>query len=147
MKLLAGLCVGGLFGFGLTLSGMTDPVNVLSFLTISPNWSPQLAIVMASALAASTLGYLLVNRRTTPLFDTSFHLPTASAIDSRLLGGSALFGIGWGVAGFCPGPAIVGAFTLDSRAILFIAAYVVGNYVYEYLLNPSRALQINKAEP
>lgn len=146
MKLLAGLLVGGLFGFGLTLSGMTDPANILAFLTIAPEWSPQLAIVMGSALSASALGYFLVNRRQAPLFDASFHLPTASAIDGRLLGGAALFGIGWGLAGFCPGPAIVGAFTLDGRAIMFVAAYVVGNYLYQFLLNPSTPLQTNTTQ-
>ena len=131
MKPLAALVAGVTFGVGLVLSGMTEPGNVIAFLNLSPNWSPALLVVMGSALVVTGIGYRLGGRRSAPLFDTTFHQPTANRIDRRLMMGAGMFGIGWGVAGYCPGPAIVGAFLLDSRALLFIAAYVVGTLVFE----------------
>lgn len=131
MKPLAALVAGVIFGVGLVLSGMTEPGNVIAFLNLSPNWSPALLFVMGSALVVTGIGYRLGGRRSAPLFDTTFYQPTANRIDRRLMIGSGLFGIGWGVAGYCPGPAIVGAFLLDSRALLFVAAYIVGTLVFE----------------
>ncbi len=131
MKPIAALVAGLIFGVGLVLSGMTEPGNVINFLNISPNWSPALIFVMGSALVVTGVGYRLGGRRSAPLFDTTFHRPAANQIDRRLLVGAGLFGIGWGIAGYCPGPAIVGAFSLDSRALLFVAAYVVGTLVFE----------------
>jgi len=141
MNKLAALLVGCLFGFGLTLSGMTEPNNVIAFLTLTSNWNPALALVMGSALLVTALGYPWVTTRGAPMFDTDFHLPTSQVVDGRLLGGAGLFGIGWGIAGFCPGPAIVGAFTLDERALVFMLAYLVGNSLYEMLLNPNQQTQ------
>ena len=131
MKPIAALVAGLIFGVGLVLSGMTEPGNVINFLNISPNWSPALILVMGSALVVTGVGYRLGGRRSAPLFDTTFHRPAAKQIDRRLMIGAGLFGIGWGIAGYCPGPAIVGAFSLDSRALLFVAAYVVGTLVFE----------------
>lgn len=131
MKPLAALVAGLIFGAGLVLSGMTEPGNVIAFLNLSPNWSPALLFVMGSALVVTGVGYQLAGRRSAPLFDTTFHRPTASGIDQRLMIGAGLFGIGWGIAGYCPGPAIVGAFSLDSRALLFVAAYIAGTLVFE----------------
>ncbi len=131
MKPLAALIAGVIFGVGLVLSGMTEPGNVIAFLNLSPNWSPAMLFVMGSALVVTGIGYRLGGRRSAPLFDTTFHQPTANRIDRRLMIGAGLFGIGWGIAGYCPGPAIVGAFLLDSRALLFVAAYVVGTLVFE----------------
>lgn len=131
MKPLSALVAGTIFGIGLVLSGMTEPANVIAFLKLSSGWSPALILVMGSALVVTAVGYRLAGRRTAPLFDTTFHKPAANRIDRRLVIGAGLFGIGWGIAGYCPGPAIVGAFTLDSRALLFVAAYVVGTVVFE----------------
>lgn len=131
MKPLAALVAGVVFGVGLVLSGMTEPGNVISFLNLAPSWSPALLFVMGSALVVTGIGYRLAGRRSAPLFDTAFHRPTARGIDRRLMIGAGLFGIGWGIAGYCPGPAIVGAFLLDSRALLFVAAYMVGTLVFE----------------
>ncbi len=131
---ISGLLAGGLFGIGLAVSGMTDPAKVLAFLTLNQNWDPALLLVIGSAVTTAALGFLLVNRRSAPLYDVRFHLPEKTAIDGRLLGGSALFGVGWGLVGFCPGPAIVAALTLDVRAWVFLPAFVIGMVVHETLL-------------
>jgi len=127
----AALLAGILFGIGLVTSGMTNPDKVLAFLTLNSNWDASLIFVMGSALLVTGIGYQLVNRKTTPLFDQNFHAPAAQKIDKRLLGGSALFGVGWAFSGYCPGPAIVGAFTLDARALVFLAAYLAGVALFE----------------
>ena len=140
-QILSGLLAGALFGAGLAVSGMTDPNKVLAFLTLDSNWDPALLLVLASAVITSAIGYALVNRRAAPLFDRSFHTPEKTTLDRRLLGGAAMFGVGWGVAGFCPGPAIVAALTLDIRAWLFLPAFVVGMVIYEVFLLPKAARQ------
>ena len=136
MKNLSALLGGTIFGAGLVISGMTNPEKVLAFLTLGSGWDPALIFVMGSAVILAAVGYWLVGQRGAPLFDTDFHLPSATAIDRRLLGGAALFGIGWGITGFCPGPALVGLMTLDERAFVFIGAYVVGVVLFEKLMNP-----------
>jgi uncharacterized membrane protein YedE/YeeE len=140
-QILSGLLAGILFGIGLAVSGMTDPNKVLAFLTLDANWDPALLLVLGSALITAAIGYAIVNRRAAPLFDVEFHTPGRTALDGRLLGGAAIFGVGWGVAGFCPGPAIVAALTLDIRAWLFLPAFVVGMVVYEVFLLPRTAPQ------
>ena len=131
MKVLAALFAGIIFGAGLVISGMTEPGNVIAFLNLAPGWSPALMLVMGSALVTAAIGYRLAGRRLRPLFDEVFHAPTATQIDGRLIGGSLLFGLGWGIGGYCPGPAIVGAFALDDRALVFIAAYLAGSIAFE----------------
>ena len=129
--------VGGIiFGAGLVVSGMTDPEKVLAFLTLGDDWDPALIFVMGSAVVVATIGFWLVGKRATPLFDTEFHAPASSTLDGPLLGGAVLFGVGWGVSGFCPGPALVGVMTLDQRALLFIVAYGVGVALFEILVIP-----------
>ncbi len=140
-QILSGLLGGTIFGIGLALSGMTDPNRVLAFLTLNANWDPALLLVIGSAVATSAVGFLLISRRRAPLFDSRFHLPEKTELDGRLLGGAALFGIGWGIAGFCPGPAIVAALTLDLRAWLFLPAFVGGMLIYEAFLEPKTAMQ------
>jgi len=140
-QILSGLLAGILFGIGLAVSGMTDPNKVLAFLTLDANWDPALILVLGSALITAAIGYAIVNRRAAPLFDVGFHTPEKTTLDGRLLGGAAIFGVGWGVAGFCPGPAIVAALTLDIRAWLFLPAFVVGMVVYEVFLLPRTAPQ------
>ena len=132
MNNLAALLAGCVFGGGLVISGMTNPDKVLAFLTLNANWDSSLIFVMGSALVVAGIGYALSNRRSSPLFSPDFHTPTATAIDRRLIAGAALFGAGWGFAGFCPGPAIVGAFTLDTRALVFLLAYLVGTGLFEF---------------
>jgi uncharacterized membrane protein YedE/YeeE len=132
MQPVAALLAGVVFGFGLVLSGMTEPGNVIAFLNLAPGWSPALMVVMVAALVVTAIGYRLAGARSAPLFDADFHAPASTQIDRRLLVGAALFGLGWGIAGYCPGPAIVGAFTFDTRALLFIGAYVAGMLLFEW---------------
>ena len=129
---VAALAGGTVFGAGLVIAGMTNPDKVLAFLTLNQHWDPALIFVMGSAVVVATLGYWLIGKRGQPLFDSSFHAPTNQVIDQPLLVGAGLFGVGWGISGFCPGPAIVGLLTLDLRAVVFIAAYLVGVFGFEW---------------
>jgi uncharacterized protein len=106
MRLLVALGTGGLFGFGLSLSGMLDPKRVRGFLDIFGSFDPSLAFVLLGAVSVSAAGYLLSRRMREPLFERSFHLPAQRRVDRRLIAGAAVFGIGWGMSGLCPGPAI-----------------------------------------
>jgi uncharacterized membrane protein YedE/YeeE len=125
-RVLAALFAGALFGVGLALARMTDPTVVLGFLDVAGTWDPTLAIVMAGAVATTTLGYRLVLRRDRPLFDADFRLPTARVVDASLLAGSALFGVGWGLAGYCPGPVLVALARGVDTALWFVPAMLVG---------------------
>ena len=132
-KKLAALIAGTIFGLGLSISGMANPDVVLAFLTLGDGWNPALLLVMASAVAITAAGYVVADRRAAPLFDHEFQRPAATAIDGRLLLGALIFGTGWGLAGYCPGPAIVGALTLDPRALVFLPAFVGGMLAFEGL--------------
>lgn len=122
---LAALC-GALFGVGLVVSGMAMPAKVIGFLDVGGAWDPTLAFVMAGAIAVHAPIARLVRARRAPLFGARFHLPTARAIDARLVGGAALFGLGWGLSGYCPGPALVGAASGALPALVFVGALVAG---------------------
>lgn len=130
MDALVGLAAGVLFGAGLALGGMTDPRVVLGFLDLgaigSGGWNPRLAFVMGGALAVAWLGYRWVFRRAKPWLAERFSLPTKTRIDARLLFGAALFGAGWGMAGYCPGPAIASLSGLDAGLGAFVLAMLVG---------------------
>ncbi|MEM7099213.1 MAG: DUF6691 family protein [Pseudomonadota bacterium] len=128
---LSALLGGMIFGAGLVIAGMTNPEKVLAFLTLNQNWDPALILVMGSAVVVATIGFWAASGRDTPLFDTAFHLPGSTTIDSRLVAGAGLFGIGWGISGFCPGPAIVGLLSLDVRAVIFVIAYIAGVKLFE----------------
>ena len=117
---------GALFGLGLLLSGMTDPANVTAFLDVGGAWDPGLAFVMVGAIAVFALGYRLIAPRRRSLRGGPLHLPTATGIDGGLVGGAAVFGIGWGLAGYCPGPAIVSAASGAAPALVFVAAMIAG---------------------
>lgn len=117
---------GALFGAGLVISGMTDPAKVIGFLDVSRHWDPSLAFVMAGAVAVYAIAYRVIARRRAPWFDAAFHVPSRRDLDARLLGGAAIFGIGWGLAGLCPGPALVDAAAGSLQAIAFVAALLVG---------------------
>ena len=132
MKNLAALLAGTVFGAGLVISGMTDPNKVLAFLTLGSAWDPALIFVMGSAVVIATIGFAVAGRRGAPFFDSAFHAPTNTLIDKRLLSGATVFGVGWGITGFCPGPALVGFFTLDARAGVFMLAFVAGVALYEW---------------
>jgi len=122
---------GVLFGAGLTISQMVNPRKVTDFLDFFGHWDPSLAFVMGGALLVTALGFRLVLRRPHPLFVPEFHLPSGNRVDARLLGGSALFGVGWGLAGFCPGPAVASlAFGLW-QSVVFVAAMVLGMLLWD----------------
>ena len=120
MKTAAGYAAGLLFGLGLAISGMTDPARVLGFLDVAGAWDPTLMFVLGGAVVTTFIGYRLVFKRSAPLLDGGFQLPTKQELDGRLLGGAALFGIGWGLSGYCPGPAIasIGGISLPLAAML-----------------------------
>jgi uncharacterized membrane protein YedE/YeeE len=130
MAILAQFAIGLLFGIGLVVSGMSNPAKVLNFLDLAAipagRWDASLAFVMAGAVAVTFVGFRLVLRRSRPVLGDRFHLPTAAGLDSRILLGPAIFGAGWGLAGFCPGPALTALVTGGNRALLFVVAMMIG---------------------
>jgi uncharacterized membrane protein YedE/YeeE len=133
MKLVASFACGVLFALGLGIAGMTNADTVLAFLNLAGTWDPTLAFVMVGAIGAHRLLYGWISRRETPILEDSFHLPEAQGIDPRLLGGAALFGLGWGLSGYCPGPAIVSVVAGSDQAISFSVAMVAGVALYRAL--------------
>lgn len=126
----AALGSGVLFGVGLVVAGMTSPAKVIGFMDVTGEWDPTLALVMAGAIAACFVTSRLVLRgRTAPLFDTRFHVPSRKDLDPRLLSGAALFGVGWGLAGVCPGPALVDLGNGHVASLLFVLAMAAGAWV------------------
>ena len=124
---LAGLLCGFIFGFGLLISGMMQPTKVLGFLDLFGGaWDPSLAVVMAAALAVAAAGYALARRQGQPLFAAQSLWPTARQVDGPLVTGAVLFGIGWGLVGLCPGPAIENLATGSVRVLVFVVAIVAG---------------------
>lgn len=130
-RLPAALASGAVFGFGLSLSGMLDPARVRGFLDIAGAWDPSLAFVLGGAVAVAGIGMWLQRRLPHPAFDRTFHLPAKTAIDRRLVAGSALFGIGWGMAGLCPGPAIASLTLGLAPTVLFVVAMAAGMIVHD----------------
>jgi uncharacterized protein len=126
MSLFFSLLAGVIFGAGLTISDMVNPARVSNFLDFAGSWDPTLMFVMAGGLAVTTLGYKLIFRRNSPVVDEKFHLPIQRQIDLPLVGGAALFGVGWGLAGICPGPALADLVTLEPKVLLFVAAMLAG---------------------
>ncbi len=127
------LLTGLVFGLGLIVSGMANPAKVLGFLDVGGAWDPSLALVMAGAIAVGFVAFRFMKNRTLSLMGAEMKLPTASRIDRRLVMGSALFGIGWGIAGFCPGPGLVALGMGDTKALVFVAAMLLGMVVFELL--------------
>ncbi len=126
MKNTIALLAGLVFGLGLSLGGMTQPSVVLGFLDLFGAWDPRLAFVMGGAVLTTAIGYRRVFRRGRPLFEPSFQLPTARTFDARLVGGAALFGIGWGIAGYCPGPALASLSGAAPSLLVLVAAMLAG---------------------
>jgi uncharacterized membrane protein YedE/YeeE len=131
VHVLAAFAAGLVFGLGLIVSGMADPSRVLGFLDLAGKWDPSLAFVMAGAVAVSAVAFRLAGKRATPVLGGAFHLPTARQIDRRLVVGGLVFGVGWGLAGFCPGPAVVTYGAGQFKAVVFIAAMLAGMGIYE----------------
>lgn len=126
LRLVSALAIGLVFGAGIALSGMANPAKVLNFFDFAGTWDPSLAFVMGGALAVTALGYAVVLKRPAPLLDARFHLPASRAIDVPLVAGSAVFGIGWGITGFCPGGAIPALGLGHGSAWLFVGAMMGG---------------------
>ena len=125
--------VGLVFGWGLLLSGMTDPGKVQGFLDLAGSWDPSLALVMGGAIAVGVFAFAWARHRSTTFLGKAVHLPHSHDIDRRLLVGSLIFGAGWGLAGFCPGPAIVATASGEIKALIFVAAMLTGMVGFELL--------------
>ncbi len=124
------LSAGAIFGVGLAVSGMTEPAKIINFLDFTGNWDPSLAFVMAGAVAVHFVLFRWVVRRPSPLFAEKFRLPDRQDIDRRLVIGSALFGAGWGLGGYCPGPAVTSLVAGHPRTFLFVASMLAGMVVF-----------------
>ena len=127
------LAVGLLFGAGLAVSGMTRADKVINFLDLGDAWDPSLAFVMGGAILVHFVLFRLILKRESPVFGTGFGIPTRTDIDLRLVGGSALFGIGWAIGGFCPGPGLVSAASLAPQALAFVASMTVGMLIFQIM--------------
>ena len=128
---IAGLIAGIIFGIGLSISGMVNPAKVMGFLDFFGQWDPSLALVMGGAVGVYFVGYRLVMKRASPVLADTFQVPTRNDLDSRLIGGAVLFGMGWGLSGYCPGPAITGlAFGME-QTFIFFSAMAVGVVVFK----------------
>lgn len=136
-RIIVALFAGLLLGAGLTVSQMIDPAKILAFLDVaaapSGGWDPSLALVMAGALAVTIIGYRVVLRRSHPLLAEEFHVPRRRDLDGRLLLGAALFGMGWGLVGYCPGPAIAGLTLGSGKVVAFVVAMLAGMAMYHLL--------------
>ena len=126
---IAALLCGILFGLGLSISEMINPARVIGFLDVAGEWDLTLLLVMGSALIVTVIGFPLITRRAKPVLEERFTLPTKTKIHSPLLSGAILFGIGWGFAGLCPGPALAGLASLSPSIFLFVAAMVAGQFI------------------
>ena len=126
------LMSGFIFAVGLALSGMTDANKVIGFLDILNQWDPSLAFVMVGAIGVHACAYPLITKRASPIFSTRFHLPTQTQITAPLLLGAALFGAGWGLGGYCPGPALVSLMAMGQEAMIFCGAMLIGMLVHEW---------------
>jgi uncharacterized membrane protein YedE/YeeE len=133
MQRISEFVVGLLFGLGLMLSGMTDPSKVIGFLDLFGQWDPSLAFVMGGAIAVGFFAFALAKKRTTNFLGGALHLPKSTQIDQRLVLGNVMFGAGWGLAGFCPGPALVSLAAGQDKALVFVLAMVFGMIVYELI--------------
>ena len=129
--LFSALGAGFLFGIGLWVSGMANPKKVLGFLDITGDWDASLMLVMGGAVAVTVVAFRLILKRKKPLIEEKFNVPTLKDIDFPLVAGSAIFGIGWGIAGYCPGPAITALSTLSTESIVFVVAMVAGGLLYK----------------
>ncbi|WP_298232221.1 DUF6691 family protein [uncultured Azohydromonas sp.] len=133
MTTIAALLAGLVFGLGLIASGLADPAKVLAFLDLAGAWDPSLGVVMAGAIGVGSVAFALAKRRPRSVLGQEMKLPTARHIDRRLVGGSLLFGVGWGIAGFCPGPGLVMLGMGEAKALAFVLAMLAGMGLFELL--------------
>ena len=133
MAVFTALLAGLVFGLGLLVSGMANPAKVLGFLDLAGQWDPSLAFVMGGAVAVGSIAFLFAGKRTVSLIGLEMKLPTGGHIDRRLVIGSTIFGIGWGVAGFCPGPALVALGMGEAKALAFVIAMLLGMVLFELI--------------
>lgn len=140
-RLVVSLAAGLVFGFGLALSGMLDPSRVRGFLDVTGQWDPSLAFVLGGAVLVAAVGMLIVRAMRRPVLDDRFHLPPTRPVDRRLVVGSAIFGIGWGMAGLCPGPAIAGIAVGLPASMIFLAAMILGMAAHD-LTKPNVAAPV-----
>lgn len=138
---IVALLVGFIFAIGLGVAGMTQPAKVVGFLDVFGSWDPSLMFVMVGAIAVHFLTYKLIRKRTKPVFDIKWHVPTSQEITPALMVGAFLFGIGWGLGGLCPGPAITALASFEVRPFLFILSMVAGMYLYRLV---DKKLKIKK---
>ena len=129
MKLIVTYLIGLVFGLGISISGMANPAKVLNFFDIAGTWDPSLVFVMGGAVVVAFIGYKLVLSRPAPVFEPKFNVPSSRVIDTKLVAGSAVFGIGWGIAGFCPGGALPALGTGNPDVLIFTAALVAGIFI------------------
>ncbi|WP_306046731.1 DUF6691 family protein [Nioella sp. MMSF_3534] len=135
MRIFVAYLIGIVFGLGISISGMANPAKVLNFFDVAGTWDPSLIFVMGGAVVVTFLGYRFVLKRPMPIFDRQFLLPGSNVIDLKLLGGSAVFGIGWGIAGFCPGGALPALGTGRTEVVLFTIALVAGIFAARALMH------------
>jgi uncharacterized membrane protein YedE/YeeE len=148
MQRISEFVVGLVFGLGLILSGMTDPAKVLGFLDLLGAWDPSLAFVMGGAIVVGVFAFAVAKKRTTAVLGGALHLPTSNQIDRRLIVGSLLFGAGWGLAGFCPGPALVSLASGQAKAAVFVVAMMLGMVLFELLMRYwNKPPQVRSAPP
>ena len=131
MATIFALLAGLVFGIGLIVSGMANPEKVLGFLDLAGSWDPSLAFVMAGAIAVGAIAFTIARKRTVSLLGLQMKMPTATQVDRRLVFGSLMFGVGWGIAGFCPGPALVALGAGEGKAVIFVVSMLVGMGVFE----------------
>ena len=136
--LVFALGAGFLFGTGLWVSGMANPKKVLGFLDVTGDWDPSLMLVMGGAVAVTLIFFRVILKKQKPLLEEKFHLPTRKDIDMPLVAGAAIFGIGWGTAGYCPGPALTALSTLSNESIVFVVAMIAGGLLHR-LIAPKEA--------
>lgn len=141
MRNILTLVSGLLFGTGLILSGMANPAKVQNFLDLFGTWDPSLAFVMGGAIMVTMPGFWLAQKRATPFFSDMFHMPTRTDFDARLIAGAATFGVGWGLGGLCPGPAVTSLALGSTGTLIFIATMLLGMIAAKYVASPSTAKQ------
>lgn len=130
-KILSSWVVGYIFAIGLGISGMTQPQKVIGFLDFFGNWDPSLVFVMLGSIVVHFVTYKIIRKRSSPLFSTEWHVPTKTKITNSLVIGSIMFGVGWGLAGFCPGPALVNVTSGQTSPLIFILGLVAGMYIFK----------------
>jgi uncharacterized membrane protein YedE/YeeE len=135
-KTILALLIGTIFGAGLALSDMVNPARVLAFLDVFGAWDPTLAFVMGGAMIPAAVSYLISRKMDEPLFHTDFHIPANRIVDRQLVAGGLVFGAGWGLVGFCPGPAIAGLVFGNWQTYVFVLSMLAGMWLFRYMLDP-----------